>query len=68
MTTELKVLYKWIKDKVSLNVSKTNYIVFQNRSVTVNMPPVTLEGKQLQRVGFTKLLMEIYIGYIKLIL
>ena len=55
--TVLGAIGKWIKSNNSnLNVSKTNYIVFQNRSIKVDFPPVTLEGAVLQRVTRTKFL------------
>ena len=54
---ELEAIHKWIKhNKLRLNVAKTNYLIFQNRSVIVDMPPVTLEGIQLKRVHYTKFL------------
>ncbi len=45
----------WIKaNKLRLNVGKTNYIVFQNRSVNNYIPLVLLEDESLQCVAYTK--------------
>lgn len=39
-----------------LDVIKTNYILFQNRSVHNVMPPLTLDSKLISRVQQTKFL------------
>ena len=45
LNNELDIVNKWIKhNNLSLNVSKTNYIIFQKRSVKHSIPPVILEG------------------------
>lgn len=57
LTSELHQINHWIKlNKLRLNVSKTKYIVFQNRSVKNHIPPVLLEGESLNCVTHTKFL------------
>lgn len=57
INNELNSINMWLKhNKLRLNITKTKYIIFQNRSVTTNMPPITLEGKVLERVSYTKFL------------
>lgn len=57
LTTELGNISKWIKDnKLRLNISKTTYILFKNRSINYHMPAVFLEDEQLQCVSHTKFL------------
>ena len=55
--TELNAVHNWIRNnKLNLNITKTNYIIFQNRSIMINLPPVLLEGRTLERVQYTKFL------------
>lgn len=55
--TELKLINQWIKcNKLKLNVSKTNYILFQNRSIKNILPPLQLEGTTLNQVHHAKFL------------
>ena len=57
MLTELDAINKWTKcNQLRLNVSKSNYIVFHNRSIKIDMPPVRLDGTELERVCCTKFL------------
>ena len=42
-------------NKLSLNVSKTNFIVFSNRDKTFNIP-LKINERVIDRVGFTKFL------------
>lgn len=45
LTIELPRIVKWVNDnKLKLNTSKTNYILFQNHSVNNVMPPLILNG------------------------
>ncbi len=54
---DINSINTWIENnKLSLNITKTKYIIFQNRSITTNTPPVTLEGTLFERVSFTKFL------------
>ena len=51
VNAELEAINKWIKrNKLRLNISKSTYLIFQNRSVSIDMPPVILDGAQLVRV------------------
>lgn len=46
LTFELALINEWINvNKLKLNISKTNYILFQNRSLNYQLPPLLLEGK-----------------------
>lgn len=57
LNTELDLLNKWIKaNKLIINVTKTTYILFQNRSLKYDMPPLTMDNKFMQRVSHTKFL------------
>lgn len=57
LTTELGKINHWTKvNNLNLNIAKTNYIFFQNRSLQHNIPPVTMEGNTLDKVNFTKFL------------
>lgn len=57
LTTELHFINQWIQiNKLKLNISKTNYILFQNRSLDYHLPPVLLEGEILKNVSHTKFL------------
>ena len=54
---ELNLINNWIKtNKLKLNIAKTNYILFQNRSIKNHMPTLVLEGNNLQCVPYTKFL------------
>ena len=55
LNNEFDVVNKWIKNNnLSLNVFKTNYIIFRNRSVKHSIPPAILEGTILEKVTYTK--------------
>ena len=41
---------------MKLNISKTNYIFFQNRSLKNTIPPIKLEGEILKQMNHTKFL------------
>ena len=57
LCTELSLLNNWIKfNKLKINVAKTKYILFQNRSIKTTLPPVSLEGNLIERVVHTKFL------------
>ena len=57
LNTELNLISQWIKsNKLKLNVSKTNYIFFQNRSIKKHLPPLQLEGETISQVCHTKFL------------
>ena len=57
LITELRKINCWTKlNNLSLNVAKTNYIFFHNRSVHCDFPPVTIADNTLSRVEFTKFL------------
>ena len=43
-------------NKLKLNVSKTNCILFQNRSLNSVLPPVFLNNELIQQVKYTKFL------------
>ncbi len=55
--TELEVINQWTKaNNLTINTSKTNYILFQNRSLNYQMPPLLLERNVVKNVSHTKLL------------
>lgn len=57
LNNELKCIARWVKcNKLKLNVSKTNYMLFQNRSIKNDMPPLSLENEIIKRVQYTKFL------------
>lgn len=57
LVTELRKIYHWTKiNSLSLNIAKTSYIMFQNRSVHHEFPPVTIAENTLNRVEYTKFL------------
>lgn len=57
VATELKNVDIWIKsNNLKLNVNKTNYIFFQNRSVKHVFPTILLNDEQLNQVSTTKFL------------
>lgn len=54
---ELDLVNYWLKsNKLKLNLAKTHYICFQNRSVNNQIPPIILEDQQLQCISHTKFL------------
>ena len=54
---ELKLVNSWLEsNNLTLNITKTNYMLFQNRSIKHYIPPVLLKGKAIQRVSHTKFL------------
>ena len=55
---DMKSLSDWFfANKLSLNVSKTNFIIFEpNKNSTVNINQITLSDKHINRVGSTKFL------------
>ena len=55
INTELVKLSQWFKlNKLSLNVQKSNYMLFSNKKVATL--PIKLDGVELARVTFTKFL------------
>lgn len=66
LNIELQVMNYWIKrNKLRLNVSKNNYLFFQNYSIKLIMPPVTIERITLNKVDRIKFLTKILIGIIR---
>ena len=54
---ELNLVHEWLKyNKLKLNISKTKYIFFQNRSINNSIPPLELEGQILNQVSNHKFL------------
>lgn len=48
LTKEIHFTNNWIKvNKLKLHKYKTNYVFFQNRTISNHIPPVVLEGVQL---------------------
>jgi len=61
MNKELQILADWFKaNKLSLNSTKTNYIIF-DRKHTPSLQPVLTDGKIIDRVSSTKFLGIYYI-------
>src|SRR6218665_3278654 len=59
VTTELKIASDWFKaNKLSLNLNKTNYIVFRsiNKHISTSTQEVNIENVIIPRVEFTKFL------------
>lgn len=57
LNNEFSHVHQWIKHNgLKLNVSKTNFILFQNRSVHQPLPPVVLDGERIERVEHIKFL------------
>ena len=54
---ELFLINSWLEsNNLNLNIAKTNYILFQNRSIKHCIPPVSLKGELIKRVTHTKFL------------
>ena len=54
---ELILIISWLEsNNLNLNLNKTNYILFQNRSRKYYIPQVIVKGEQVQRVSHTKFL------------
>lgn len=57
LLSELDNVKLWLRsNKLKLNISKTNYILFQNRSVKNHINPVLLDGEIIKKVNQTKFL------------
>ena len=57
LCSELSIINNWIKyNRLKLNIAKTKYILFQNRSITNTLPPILLEGTLIERVKYSKFL------------
>jgi hypothetical protein len=59
INTELEKIYVWFKlNKLSLNIKKTNYILFQNGNKKINNNGLTIniDGTNIDQVGSTKFL------------
>ena len=57
VTSELNNVKCWIQAyRLRLNISKTNYILFQNRSRKYSIPPVLVDGTIIEQVSHTKFL------------
>lgn len=57
ITTELNKVKLWIhSNKLKINISKTKYILFQNRSLNHTIPPIILDGEYIEQVKHTKFL------------
>lgn len=55
--TELNKINVWINsNKLKLNVSKTNYMLFQNRSIKNIIPPISLNDEIINKVDHMKFL------------
>lgn len=57
MLVELNKIRNWIvSNKLKLNVLETYYILFQKRSVKINVPHLLLNNKYIKQVSGTKFL------------
>ena len=55
--SEINNVRLWIKsNKLKLNISKTNYIIFHNRSVNNSILPISLDGEPIKQISHTKFL------------
>ena len=54
---ELHNIFKWITaNELTLNINKTNYILFQSRSVVKNLGSIYYGGCELNRIAYTNFL------------
>ena len=55
---EIKNVSQWLdSNKLTLNVSKTNFMIFRTRKIKINMPVrITIEDKNIEHVKSTKML------------
>ena len=57
LNLELDQIKTWVQsNKLILNITKTNYILFQNRSIKKSIPPIMLNGEILKKVNQTQFL------------
>ena len=57
LQTELEFINLWVQaNSLTINTSKTNYILFQNRSLNYQMPPLFMEGNIVKNVTHIKFL------------
>ena len=57
INTELFKISDWIiSNRLSLNIDKTNFIVFSKTKTPDNMPPVSINGQQIKQVNAVKFL------------
>lgn len=57
LVSELEHVANWIRsNSLKINVSKSNYILFQNRSLNDTLPPVCVNNQLIQQVKFTRFL------------
>ena len=55
INTELQKIVEWLEcNKLSLNITKTHYIIFCNRGKIINDLPIKLKNEYIERVYFTK--------------
>ena len=58
---ELDKLHAWFTvNKLSLNISKTNYIVFGRRRCTADNVSITMDKSYISRVNVTKFIASEY--------
>lgn len=57
LVSELEHVANWIRsNSLKINVSKSNYILFQNRSLNDTLLPVCVNNQLIQQVKFTRFL------------
>ena len=57
LNQELDKVFQWVTtNKLTVNIKKTNFILFQNRSVDTNIGSISYGGCELNRVKYTKFL------------
>ena len=57
LNTELQKVNTWFKcNKLSLNINKTNFILFHSKQNTIDPICLNIDGKELSRVKSTKFL------------
>lgn len=57
LSTEMGHISQWLRfNKLNLNITKSNYILFQNHTLRNTMPPLYFNGQTISNVKHTKFL------------
>ena len=69
INTELHNIAEWLKlNKLSLNINKTKYMIFQMPNKTVIVPTLTIDGVNIERVqhfNFLGLILDTHLNWHK---
>ena len=59
LMSELQKVKLWVQaNKLKMNISKTNFILFQNRSIKNSIPPVCLDEEIIKQVSHAKVIID----------